>query len=134
MMASEINTSKNIILYDGFCNLCSGAVQFVLKRDKKKKFQFAPLQSNLGKTLLQQNNLSTTDLNTLVLLEDGKLFTQSTGALKIARSLSGLWPITYWAILLPKFVRDAIYHWIAKNRYKWFGKKEQCYILPIDKN
>ncbi len=131
---NEANTSKSIILFDGFCNLCSSAVQFVLKRDKKKKFQFASLQSNFGKDLLIRHKLPITDFNSLVLFEDGKIFTQSTGALKIARSLSGFWPIFYIGMILPKFFRDAIYNWIAKNRYKWFGRKEQCYVLPIDQN
>jgi predicted DCC family thiol-disulfide oxidoreductase YuxK len=134
MIAVNTNREKSIVLFDGFCNLCSGAVQFIIKRDKKKEFQFASLQSEFGKNILIEHSLPTTDFNSLVLLQNGKLYTQSTGALKIARSLSGLWPICYMAIILPKFIRDAVYNWIAKNRYKWFGKKEVCTILPAGEN
>jgi predicted DCC family thiol-disulfide oxidoreductase YuxK len=130
MTVQNTKNQKSIILFDGFCNLCSWAVQFVLKRDKNKKFQFASLQSEFGQHLLIEHHLSITDINTLILFEEGKIFTQSTGALKIARSLSGLWPFFYVAIILPKFLRDSVYNWIAKNRYRWFGRKEQCYLLP----
>jgi predicted DCC family thiol-disulfide oxidoreductase YuxK len=130
MITIKTNTSNSIILFDGYCNLCSGAVQFIIKRDKKKKFHFASLQSDFGKNLLIEHNLPTTDFNSLVLFEKGKVYTQSTGALRIARSLSSLWPICYVAIVIPKFMRDAIYNWIANNRYKWFGRKEVCYYLP----
>jgi predicted DCC family thiol-disulfide oxidoreductase YuxK len=134
MEATEINSEKSIVLFDGFCNLCSAAVQFIIKHDKKKKFQFASLQSEFGINILLEHALPTTNFNTLVLVQNGKVSTQSTGALKIARSLSGLWPICYIAIILPKFIRDAFYNWIAKNRYKWFGRKEVCTILTAEEN
>jgi predicted DCC family thiol-disulfide oxidoreductase YuxK len=138
MIEKDIYTTKSIILFDGFCNLCSWAVQFVVKRDKKKKFQFASLQSEYGIKILIENNLPPSDFNSLVLVENGKIYTQSTGALKIAQSLSGIWPIFYAAIILPEFIRDGIYNWVAKNRYKWFGRKETCFVstdvtLLIDK-
>jgi predicted DCC family thiol-disulfide oxidoreductase YuxK len=129
-MAIIQNSDKSIILFDGYCNLCSGAIQFIIKRDKQKKFQFASLQSEIGKKLLIEHDLPVTDVNTLVLFEKGVIYTRSTGALKITRSLSGIWPICYSAIIIPKFLRDAIYSWVAKNRYQWFGKKEQCFLLP----
>ncbi|MEI6088636.1 MAG: DCC1-like thiol-disulfide oxidoreductase family protein [Bacteroidota bacterium] len=132
MQEKDLYTAKSIILFDGFCNLCSWAVQFVVKRDKKKKFQFASLQSEYGIKILIENNLPASDFNSLVLVENGKIYTQSTGALKIARSLSGLWPIFYTAIILPTFIRDGIYNWVAKNRYKWFGRKEACFLLNDD--
>jgi predicted DCC family thiol-disulfide oxidoreductase YuxK len=129
-MAIIEKSDKSIILFDGFCNLCSGAVQFIIKRDKQKKFQFASLQSDIGKKLLIEHELPVTDFMSLVLFENGVIYSRSTGALKIARSLSGLWPICYGAIILPTFIRDGIYNWVAKNRYLWFGKKEQCFLLP----
>ncbi|MEI7626900.1 MAG: DCC1-like thiol-disulfide oxidoreductase family protein [Bacteroidota bacterium] len=129
MIETNPYTSKSVILFDGYCNLCSWAVQFVVKRDKKKKFKFASLQSEYGIKILLENNLPATDFNSLVLVEIGKIYTQSTGALKIARSLSGLWPIFYAAIILPAFIRDGIYNLIARNRYKWFGRKEACFLL-----
>jgi predicted DCC family thiol-disulfide oxidoreductase YuxK len=134
MEATETNSETNIVLFDGFCNLCSAAVQFIIKRDKKKKFQFASLQSEFGKNVLIEYALPTTNFNSLVLVQKGKVYTQSTGALKIARLLSAPWPICYVAMILPKFIRDSVYNWIAKNRYKWFGRKEVCTISIAEEN
>jgi predicted DCC family thiol-disulfide oxidoreductase YuxK len=121
---------KHIILFDGYCNLCSSAVQFILKRDKKRIYKYAALQSEFGKTNLAANGLSATEIDTIVLIENDIVYTYSTAALKIAKNLSGLWPLFYGAIIIPKLLRDAIYQFIAKNRYRWFGKKETCMMLP----
>jgi len=122
--------TKSIILFDGYCNLCSGAIQFILQRDKKKNFKYASLQSDFGKDILQRNGLSSSNIDTVVLIENGMAFTYSTAIIKIARRLSGLWPIFYGSILIPKFIRDGMYKYIAKNRYRWFGKKETCLMFP----
>lgn len=122
------NEQKNLILFDGYCNLCSSTVQFILKRDKKRIFSYASLQSDLGKNSLAAYGLSTTEIDTVILIENGIAYTYSTGALKIAKSLSGIWPLLYGAIIIPRFLRDAIYKFIAKNRYRWFGKKDTCMI------
>lgn len=130
-MANTIEKIQNhIILFDGYCNLCSSAVQFILKRDKKKIFKYASLQSDFGKQILAANGLSTTEIDTVVLIENGVAYTYSTGALKIAKNLSGIWPLFYGAIIIPTFIRDALYKFIAKNRYRWFGKKETCMMIP----
>ncbi len=119
-------SQKSIILFDGVCNLCNSSIDFILKRDPKNRFLVGPLQDEVGRSLLQRHGIDETYLDSLVLIEDGKIFKRSTGALKIARNLGGLWPIFYPLIYLPEFVRDPIYDWIGKNRYRWFGKKETC--------
>jgi predicted DCC family thiol-disulfide oxidoreductase YuxK len=118
-----------IILFDGVCNLCNSVVKFVIKRDKNAYFNFASLQSNEGSKLLQEFHLPSKNLNSFILIENGKAYSKSTGALKVAKRLNTLWPLLYAFILIPKVVRDKIYDVVAVNRYKWFGKKEEC-ILP----
>lgn len=118
---------KPVILFDGVCNLCSGSVHFILKRDKEKKFRFASLQSQYGQHLLKQFSLPTNTYNSFILFQEGKIYTRSTGALKMFEQLKGWkWVKIFW--LVPKFIRDAVYNLIAKNRYKWFGKKEECWV------
>lgn len=117
-----------IILFDGVCNFCDGAVNFTLKRNTSANILFAPLQSSAGQKLLQQYNLATDSMESFVFIENKKTYQRSTAALKVCRHLRGLWPMCYGLIIVPKFIRDGIYNWIAKNRYKWFGKKESCMI------
>jgi predicted DCC family thiol-disulfide oxidoreductase YuxK len=117
-----------VILFDGVCNFCNSSVNFVIKKDKHAVIQFAPLQSDKGRLFLRQYNYPENNLNSFIFIEEGKLYTRSTAALKVSRYLKGLWPVCYGLIIVPKFIRDGIYNWIAKNRYKWFGKKEQCMI------
>jgi predicted DCC family thiol-disulfide oxidoreductase YuxK len=118
---------KPVILFDGVCNLCSGSVQFILKRDKEKKFLFASLQSSYGQNLLKQLDLPTDTFNSFILFEDGKVITRSTATLKMFSKLKCWgWVKIFW--IVPKFIRDAVYNLIAKNRYKWFGKKEECWV------
>jgi predicted DCC family thiol-disulfide oxidoreductase YuxK len=121
-----------IILFDGVCNLCNRSVQFVLKHDKQKIFRFASLQSKAGQTLLKKYNLSETNFNSFVLIKDGKPYLKSTAALIVAKDLKGLIQILYAFIIVPAFIRNAVYNVIAKNRYKWFGKKESCMMPTVD--
>ena len=123
-----VMNQRSIILFDGVCNLCNSAVQFTITRDKKNYFSFASLQSAQGQKILSQHNLPVNDIKSFVLIENGKPYTRSTGALKVAKKLKGLWPLLYSFIIIPKFIRDSIYKWIAGNRYKWFGKKNECMI------
>lgn len=116
-----------IVLFDGVCNLCTGSVLFILQRDKKDYFRFASLQSDEAGKLLEGTTL-THDLDTFVLVENGIIYNRSTAALRVARKLSGLWPVLYLFIIVPKFIRDGVYRLISANRYKWFGKKESCMI------
>ncbi len=121
--------TKSIILFDGVCNLCNGAVQFIIKRDDKNQFSFASLQSGTGKHLLVKHDLPFTDFNSFVLIENDKVYTRSGAALRVARRLKGLWPLLYCFIIIPKFLRDGVYKLIAKNRYRWFGRQDEC-MLP----
>ena len=121
-------SSQPIILFDGICNLCNRAVNFIIKRNKKSRIQFAALQTNSGKQLLEQFNLPTQSINSLILIEKGIVYTQSTAVLKICKHLNGLWPLLYGLIILPKFIRNGIYRLIATNRYQWFGKQEKCMV------
>ena len=118
-----------VILFDGICNLCNNAVQFVLKHDKKKLFRFASLQSDFGKSILIKYGLPTDNFNSFVLILNGKAYTKSTAALSVAKMLSGPMKLLYGFIIVPAFIRNGVYNVIARNRYKWFGKKESC-MLP----
>ena len=118
-----------LILFDGVCNFCNSAVNFTIKRDKQALIQFVPLQSEKGRLFLRQYNLPTEEMRSFVFIEDGKVYTRSAAALRVCRYLKGLWPACYGLIIVPKFIRDGIYKWIAKNRYKWFGQKNEC-MMP----
>jgi len=117
-----------VILFDGVCNLCNSSVLFIIKRDPKAKFKFASLQSEFGKSHLEKFGLPVTELNSVLLIKDGKLFQKSNAALEIAKHLGGGWPVFYVFKLVPAFFRDGFYSWIARNRYRWFGKKDACMI------
>ena len=121
-----------IILFDGVCNFCNSAVNFVLKRNSKNNILFTPMQSEAGQKLLQHYNLPVDDMQSFVFIDEGKVNKQSTAALKVCRHLRGLWPLCYGFIIVPKFIRDGVYNWIAKNRYKWFGMKQSCMIPTPD--
>lgn len=128
----ENSSIKPVILFDGVCNLCNTSVDFVIRRDKKKKFLFASLQSVAAQQLVQQTEGHQVSLDSVVLVSEGQVYDRSTAALKIAKGLSGLWPILYWLIILPKGIRDRVYDWIASNRYRWFGKRDTCRLPSAD--
>lgn len=117
-----------IVLFDGVCNLCNNAVQFIIKHDKKNAFLFASLQSKTGQKLLAQHNLPLNELNSFILIENDKAYNRSTGALRVAKKLNGILPWLYAFMIIPKIFRDSIYDFISRNRYKWFGKKDECLI------
>lgn len=117
-----------IILFDGICNLCNNSVQFVIKHDKGNNFMFATLQSTTGQSLLLQYNLPQEGFNSFVLIKDEKVYLKSTAALNVAKNLNGPVKLLYGFIIVPAFIRNSVYNFIAKNRYKWFGKKESCMI------
>jgi predicted DCC family thiol-disulfide oxidoreductase YuxK len=116
------------VLFDGVCNLCNGFVRFIVERDGAARFQFGALQSEGGRRLLASAGRSSPIPETVVLLEEGRVFTRSTAALRIARRLRFPWQLAYVFILIPRPVRDAIYDWIARHRYQWFGRREQCVV------
>lgn len=121
-----------IILFDGVCNFCNNAVNFVIRRDPKSVFKFATLQSSVAQQILKSYTLDNAEMNSFVLIENDKIYTKSTAALRVCRRLKGLWPLMYGFIIVPKLIRNGIYNWIAKNRYTWFGKKEVCMIPSPD--
>jgi len=120
--------NQPVILFDGVCNFCNSAINFTLKRNNKANISFAPLQSEAGQKLLKQYNLPANDMESFVFIENGRAYNRSTAGLRVCRHLRGLWPLCYGLIIVPKFIRDAIYNWIAKNRYKWFGVRQECMI------
>jgi len=122
-------SGKSIILFDGVCNLCNSSVNFILKHDKKKRFIFTSLQSDVAKEILLQFPTKYLNLDSIILIENGKVYEKSTAALKILKHLYNGYQLLYAFIIIPKFIRDWVYIIIAQNRYKWFGKKEEC-MLP----
>jgi predicted DCC family thiol-disulfide oxidoreductase YuxK len=121
-------TEHPIILFDGVCNFCNGAINFVLRQDKKAIFRFAALQSQAGQKLLKQYNLSVTEFESFVLIENGKVYKKSAASLRVMNKLPWYWKEAQIFRIIPTAFRDAIYDFIAKRRYKWFGKKEQCTV------
>jgi len=128
MGADRALIEKPIVLFDGVCNLCNGSVLFIIKRDTQSKLKFASLQSEYGVEQMKRFNLPPSALNSVLLIKNGQLFQKSNAALEIARMLDGLWPLMYAFKIVPLFIRDFVYDRIAKNRYRWFGKKEECMI------
>lgn len=125
-------STQPIILFDGVCNFCNGAVNFTIKRDKNKIIKFAPLQSEAGRQLTTQYGLLENDMRSFLFIENGKIYNRSTAALRVCRYLKGLWPLMYGFIIVPAFIRNAVYDFIARNRYKWFGQKDECMIPTAD--
>lgn len=121
-------TSYPVVLFDGVCNLCNGIVKFSLQRDRNGILRFASLQSDAGKALLREHGIDESQMDTFVFVENGKAFTRSTAGLKLFRSFGIPWSLLYALIIVPRPLRDAVYNWIARNRYRWFGKEESCMI------
>ena len=122
------NLNQPILLFDGVCKLCNRSVQFVISHDKKGTVKFATLQSDIGEKILSSNLLDRDYIDSLVLLENGKAYTHSSAAIRLSKYLNGLYPVLQLFLIIPKFLRDPIYNWIARNRYKWFGKTDVCMI------
>lgn len=123
---------RQTILFDGVCNLCNASVLFVVDRDPHARFTFAPLQSEYARTLLAGQGIAVpaigADPDSVVLVEDGRLYDRSTAALRVARHLTGAWPLLYGFVLVPRPLRDLVYRWVARNRYRWFGREGTCRI------
>ena len=121
--------NSSILLFDGVCNLCNGAVQWVIRHDPEAKIRFAALQSKAGQQLLDRAGLPTEELSTAVFYHNGQLHTRSDAALEVLRQLGGAWSLLYGLKIIPRPIRDVIYDWIARNRYRWFGQRESC-MMP----
>lgn len=120
--------NHQIIIFDGVCNLCNGAVNFIIKRDPKGIFKFAPMQSELAKELVLKHQVKAVADDSFLLLKEGKYFLRSQAALEVAKEFGGLWFMLQAFKLLPLFIRDYLYSLLAKNRYKLFGKQVSCRI------
>ncbi len=123
--------SNAVVLFDGVCNFCNSSVRFIVRHDESGRFHFAPLQSEVGKRLLEQHHLPTDAMSTMVLLEGNQVSTRSTAALRIARHLRFPWWIAYYVfIAVPKLIRDIPYNIIARVRYRIFGRTDRCPLPP----
>ncbi len=125
-------SDQAIVFFDGVCNFCNGTVNFVIDRDPKGIFRFASLQSEFAKQKLTPYDIDTSNLYSIILLKNDKVFHKSNAALEIARGMGGLWPLLYIFKIIPAFLRNLIYDFIARNRYKWFGKLDACRIPTPD--
>ena len=130
MDTSEPAPPRATVLYDGVCHLCQGSVRFIVERDPTGYFRFAQLQSARGQSLLAQHRLPP-DVQTIVLLERGRAHVRSGAALRIARRLAWPWNLAAALLVVPSPLRDAIYDWVARHRYGWFGRSGACEI-PSD--
>ena len=117
-----------IILFDGFCNLCNGTVDFILKHDKKKQFSFIPLQSDAGKLFVNKYRIPD-DTDSVLLIKSNRVYFKSDAAIEIAGMLNFPWKLVSCAKFIPRQIHNKIYNWVAKNRYRWFGKRESCRII-----
>jgi predicted DCC family thiol-disulfide oxidoreductase YuxK len=119
---------RAIVVFDGMCNLCSQAVQFVIKRDPAGIFRFASIQSATGGQLLEVYGLDRRSVDTIVLIKEGRSYVGSDAALEIAKDLKGFWKVAASLKIVPRPIRDCAYSWIARNRYRWFGKRGKCLV------
>jgi len=120
--------SHPIILFDGICNFCNAMVNFIISQDKKNVFLFAALQSVPGKQLLEQCKIDWKTDDSFVVIENGKAYKKSNAALVLYNNLPWYWKWSQIFWIVPRFIRDAVYDLVARNRHKWFGKKDQCMI------
>jgi predicted DCC family thiol-disulfide oxidoreductase YuxK len=128
-MTSRPGTDAHVIvLFDGVCNFCNRSVNWIIRRDPRGLFRFAPLQSDAGGKLQREFGLDPNALDTLVMIEDGRAYVKSTAALRILRRVRSPWRVLYPLIVVPRAVRDFAYDWFARRRYRWFGKREECMV------
>lgn len=120
------SSKSPILFFDGFCHLCDGTVQFLLKIDKQKLLRFAPLQSTLASETLNESFPEEPQMQTVVLWDGEKRYDRSTAILRTLQLVGGIWKVTGVCFVIPKGLRDKIYMWVSKNRYRWFGKKSVC--------
>jgi len=122
----KVDNEQKIVLFDGVCHLCDGAVRFILKKERNAELKFAPLQSDTGSSLLEQYGYPSDYLDGLILIEKNRAHDRSCACLRIARKLNFPWNLLFPLLIIPKALRDFIYGMIASARYRWFGKKESC--------
>ena len=126
-MTSPAEAGRPVILFDGVCNLCTGSVRFVIERDSRKQFRFASLQSPVAEKLLGPQRNEADRFESVVLVVGERIYRKSSAALLIARRLDGLWPLLSVLLAIPRPLRDAVYDWIGRRRYRMFGKRAACW-------
>ncbi len=124
--------NQPIIFFDGVCNLCNSSVQFVIKHDTQKKFTFASLQSDAAKEILLQFGEKNYQLDSIILIDSNEMYSKSSAVLRVLKLLGGFYSLLYLFIIIPKPFRDWLYNYVARNRYKWYGKRESC-MIPSEK-
>jgi predicted DCC family thiol-disulfide oxidoreductase YuxK len=130
--APAIDPAHPLVLFDGVCNLCAGVVRFVIERDPEARFRFAPLQSELGRALKLRHGLDPDALASFVLIDADGAATRSTAVLRILRGLGAPWRWLYLLRAIPLPLRDALYGFVAGNRYRWFGRRDTCLVPSPD--
>jgi len=133
MTIEELPKNKKIVLFDGVCNLCDASIQFIIKYDKKDIFRFVSIQSDLGKTILNHIGLDSSKIDSIILfVPDTAYRIKSQAVFSILKDFDGLFCVFYYFIFLPKFITNTLYDFVARNRYKWYGKKELCLISTTE--
>ncbi len=122
------NQPYKIILFDGVCNLCNSTVNRIIKNDKKDVFRFTALQSAVGMVMVTEHKIDTSQIDSILLIDGERSYSRSTAALKIAKELSGAYPLLYSFIIVPACIRNWVYDFVAKNRYKWYGRRDACMV------
>lgn len=124
-----MKNNKEIILFDGVCNLCNGFVLWVIKRDRHDTFRFAPIQSKIGERLMRDHKIDPVQTDSIILIQPFSGYaTKSSAVLKIGRAFGGFYRVLFIFQIIPAFLRDKIYDWVARNRYKWYGKQDKCMV------
>jgi len=133
MKEESAGKNSNIVFFDGVCNLCNGTVDFLIRKDKRRLFKYSPLQGKTSEKLLPSEYAN--DLAGIVYYRNDKIYIKSSAALMVAKDLGGLYKLAMAFWVIPRFIRDGIYNWIARNRYRWYGKKEKCRVpTPEERN
>lgn len=130
--SDPLTSTSPVVLFDGVCNLCNGAIQFIIRHDKKNIFRFASLQSDVAKKMLDSAGLPSDKLDSIIVVKNNHFYRESDAAIEIAKELSGPWKMVSWLRIIPKFLRDPAYRLIASNRYRMFGKRDACMIPTPD--
>lgn len=127
-MTSQLTDHKILVLFDGVCNLCNASVQFIIRRDRHDRFRFASLQSDAARAILQRFHVAPESMHSVIVIDGDRAYERSDAALHIAARLGGIWRLLSFLRIVPRPLRDLLYNWIARHRYSWFGKRNECMI------
>ena len=130
--SGDTKEMRGTILFAGVCNLCNGFVQWIIARDPEARFRFGTLQSAAAQELVKGVQAGPLDIRTVLYVTDGRVLGRSTATLTILKDLGGPWSLLHLFIIVPRFIRDAVYRWVARNRYKWYGQRPSCMVPTPD--